>query len=142
MIGKALIKAHLQTLFVITVFSKHHIENIVNSIENFFPMLSGVLSNSLEQQKKKLFHQYNTQADIASKPLISRIWEIFITAMIVYFLYSIINSIVNERLQNKFEEEEFYEYINTEESISNQRINTTENTKNTKKSKKQKMKFN
>lgn len=116
MIGKALFKAHLQTIFVITIFSKHHVEHIIEYVENLVPFLSGKLSTSLEKQKRKLFHS-SQDAIVEPKALISTIWEIVITTMILYFLYSMINSIVNDRLQKRHEEEEFFETLNTEESV-------------------------
>lgn len=131
MIGKALIKAHLQTIFVITIFSKHHVEHIIEFLENFIPFLSGKLSSALEKQKRKLFHSSNDSI-VEPKPLISTIWEFIITTMILYFLYSMINSIVNDRLQTKHEEEVFFERINTEESIKSTRSKNNEKNKSKK----------
>ncbi len=136
MIGKALIKAHLQTIFVITIFSKHHVEHIIEFLENYIPFFSGKLSSALEKQKRKLFHSTNDSLD-EPKPLISIIWEFIITTMILYFLYSMINSIVNDRLQSKFEQEEFYEKVNTEESVISNKSN-----KSNKKDKSDKLKKN
>ena len=45
------------------------------------------------------------KATHSKKPFIATIWEVFITLMIAYFLYSIINSVVNERLDKEREEE-------------------------------------
>ena len=55
-IGKAVIKATLQTIFVILTFSKHHIETILKYIEDLFPFLKDTLLNNLEKQKKLLWH--------------------------------------------------------------------------------------
>jgi hypothetical protein len=58
-IGKACIKATIQTLFVILTFSKHHIETILRLLEQIFPFLRNVLLNNLEKQKKMLWHSDN-----------------------------------------------------------------------------------
>jgi len=49
-IGKAIIKTHLQMIFVIFVFSKHHVENLLRLVENWIPFLHGNLSGMLEKQ--------------------------------------------------------------------------------------------
>lgn len=58
-IGKACIKATIQTLFVILTFSKRHIESILIFLEHIFPFLRNVLLNNLEKQKKMLWHTDN-----------------------------------------------------------------------------------
>lgn len=102
MIGKALIKAHMQTIFIIILFSDHHVEHLINLIEKYMPFLKNSLSQSLQKQKEKLFH-HSTENE--SKSIIAVAWEIIITLMIVFFLYSIINSVVNEHLKKLHEEE-------------------------------------
>jgi hypothetical protein len=57
MIGKAIIKVHIQAIFVILTFSKHHVENILQFLENNLPFLSHSLSASLEKQKQTLWHK-------------------------------------------------------------------------------------
>lgn len=57
MIGKAIIKVHLQAVFVIITFSKHHVEVLLSLIEKNFPFLKNSLSQSLEKQKKMLWHK-------------------------------------------------------------------------------------
>lgn len=100
LIGKAIIKVHIQAIFVIVSFSKHQVEKILTFIENTIPYLHGSLSNALEKQKKSLFHGDALNLE-ENKPLIATIWEIFIILMVVYFLISIINSLVNEKLREK-----------------------------------------
>lgn len=56
MIGKAIIKVHIQSIFVILAFSKHHVEEILTVVENTFPFLRSSLSRSLEKQKQMLWH--------------------------------------------------------------------------------------
>jgi hypothetical protein len=40
-----------------------------------------------------------------ARPLIAVLWENFVIAMVLYFLYSIINSLVQNYLQEQSEEE-------------------------------------
>ena len=103
-IGKSIIKVHIQAIFVILSFSKHHVENVLNFIENKIPFLHGTLSKNLENQKKKLWFKSDDKQveevfifNYQGKNIIALGWEIIITIMIVYFLYSIINSICNDR---------------------------------------------
>jgi vacuole membrane protein 1 len=100
LIGKSIIKVHIQAIFVIISFSKQHIEHILSIIESNLPFLHGTLSSALQKQKKSLFHGDAANLD-ESKPLIAKLWEGFIILMVLYFLNSIINSLVNERLAEK-----------------------------------------
>lgn len=127
MIGKAVIKAHMQTFFIIILFSDHHVESIINLLERYLPFLKNSLSQSLEKQKNKLFHHSN---EIESKSIIASIWEIIITLMIIFFLYSIINSVVNEHLKNKYEEENDLEDSNNYPYRSNDSKNNRSNKSN------------
>eukprot|EP00350_Pseudokeronopsis_sp_OXSARD2_P009080 CAMPEP_0170552672 /NCGR_PEP_ID=MMETSP0211-20121228/10546_1 /TAXON_ID=311385 /ORGANISM="Pseudokeronopsis sp., Strain OXSARD2" /LENGTH=265 /DNA_ID=CAMNT_0010860543 /DNA_START=397 /DNA_END=1194 /DNA_ORIENTATION=- len=104
-IGKAIIKTTLQSLFIIFSFSEHHVEHIISMFETSLPSLRGVLSTTIEKQKKALFSE--SKSDEA-KPLIAKVWELFVIGMILYFLMSIINSLVQNYLQEQnvdFEDE-------------------------------------
>ncbi len=57
------------------------------------------MQGAIDKQKKTLFAE--TVAEEA-RPLIAMIWEYFVMLMIAYFVYSIINSLV----QNYLNEEE------------------------------------
>lgn len=103
MIGKAIIKVHIQMLFVIFVFSKHHVEHFLRFIEARLPFLRQRLSAMLEKQKVLL---HTKEVNVEEKPLIAQVWEIFIIGMIVYFLVSIINSSVNQYLDEQEEEKQ------------------------------------
>lgn len=54
-----MIKATIQTVFVILTFSKHHIETILKFIEDLIPFLKDSLLKNLEKQKKLLWHSEN-----------------------------------------------------------------------------------
>lgn len=62
-IGKAIVKATIQTVFVIFTFSKHHIETVIKFLEGVLPFLKDNLKNSLENQKKMLWKNENLDLD-------------------------------------------------------------------------------
>lgn len=62
-----------------------------------------MLKSAIEKQKTTLFAE--KVADEA-RPLIAMIWEYFVLAMITYFIYSIINSLVQNYLNEEEEEEQ------------------------------------
>lgn len=58
-----------------------------------------MLTSAIEKQKKTLFSEKTVDE---ARPLIAIVWEYFVMAMIAYFIYSIVNSLV----QNYLHEEE------------------------------------
>lgn len=91
-IGKAIIKVHIQMIFVIFVFTKHHVESLIAFFEDNLPFLNSNLTNMINNQKKLLF----AEASMEDKPLIAKIWDVVIVLMILFFLVSIINSLANQ----------------------------------------------
>ncbi len=63
------------------------------------------MQGAIDKQKKTLFAESVTEE---ARPLIAMLWEYFVMAMIAYFVYSIINSLVQNYLneQENSEEEE------------------------------------
>jgi len=59
-----------------------------------------MVQGAITKQKKTLFAE--KIADEA-RPLIAMIWEYFVMAMITYFIYSIINSLVQNYLNEEAE---------------------------------------
>ncbi|XP_065891188.1 vacuole membrane protein 1-like [Dysidea avara] len=90
-IGKAVIKMHIQKLFVIITFSKAYIEYIVYMI-GILPFIGTYLQvpfkEYLEGQKAKMTHH----SDLPTKSLLSWLFERLVLLMIVYFVLSIVNS--------------------------------------------------
>lgn len=95
LIGKAIIKMHLQKTFVILAFSKNYVEAVlsyVGDIPTVGPYIQKPFKIALEKQKEKL-HRKPGQAASTSEPnILAWIFEKLVIAMIVYFLLSIINS--------------------------------------------------
>jgi hypothetical protein len=74
------------------------VELLLRKIQSWFPLLKNTLIDSLNNQKKQLFSP-ETFKD--HKPLISRLWDIFLIGMILYFLLSIINMSIQHQLVEK-----------------------------------------
>ncbi|XP_013405400.1 vacuole membrane protein 1 isoform X1 [Lingula anatina] len=94
LLGKAVIKMHIQKLFVIFVFSEHHVEQLVHligALPYYGKSLQTPFSEYLEKQKTKLHHKPGVGA--ASEPSwLSWIFEKVVIIMVIYFVLSIINS--------------------------------------------------
>ena len=93
-IGKAVIKVHMQMIFVIAIFKKETLQWILDLIGSISSGLAEKASSSLEDQKKVL---YEPSRFSDNKPLIAKLWDVFIIGMIVFFLKSIIDGAVQEK---------------------------------------------
>lgn len=94
MIGKAVIKMHIQKIFVIFVFSEHHVEQVVSLIKYipyFGPSLQAPFKEYLVKQKRKLHHKRG-DALPAESSWLSSLYEKLVIIMIIYFVISIVNS--------------------------------------------------
>ncbi|XP_015786529.1 vacuole membrane protein 1 [Tetranychus urticae] len=91
LIGKAVIKMHIQKLFVIIAFNENLLENFVDKIKDL-PVLGKYLHEPfrdfLINQKERL------HGKVVNKPhWIASLFEKIVMTMIIYFLLSIINSL-------------------------------------------------
>jgi hypothetical protein len=53
-IGKAIVKVHIQVLFVVTLFNIHYLEWCVDAIEGTIPFLADKIHPFVEKEKAKL----------------------------------------------------------------------------------------
>uniref|UniRef100_A0A1A7YLS8 Vacuole membrane protein 1 n=1 Tax=Iconisemion striatum TaxID=60296 RepID=A0A1A7YLS8_9TELE len=110
LIGKAVIKMHIQKLFVIITFSKHIVEQMVSligSVPRVGPSLQKPFSQYLEAQKNKLHHAGGSKT--ADENWLSWVFEKVVLVMVCYFIISIINSMAQsyaKRLQQLRHSEE------------------------------------
>ena len=100
MIGKAIIKVTLQCCFVVLSFSDQYITYIIGTIGQVSPALKDLLKTLLNKQKESLYSHNSDEA----KPLIGQIWEVLVTLMILYFIISIVHSLVQQYLREEKEE--------------------------------------
>jgi len=92
LIGKAIIKMHIQKIFVIFAFNQHLLETSISflvQIPVLGPKLETPVRNLLAKQKEKL---HSGGADQGGS-IISSIFEKFVLAMVAYFVVSIVNSL-------------------------------------------------
>lgn len=97
LIGKALIKMHIQKLFVIFLFSEKHVEHVVHLFK-YLPYgksLQAPFKEYLEKQKAKLHHKPGTDVATAQSWL-SWMFEKVVIVMVAYFVISIINSMAQK----------------------------------------------
>ncbi|XP_075374038.1 vacuole membrane protein 1 isoform X7 [Mycteria americana] len=111
LIGKAVIKMHIQKLFVIITFSKHIVEQMVSligAIPSIGPSLQKPFQEYLEAQRIKLHHKSDSGVPQGENWL-SWMFEKLVIVMVCYFILSIINSMAQsyaKRLQQKMYSEE------------------------------------
>ncbi|XP_075445775.1 vacuole membrane protein 1 isoform X4 [Ascaphus truei] len=94
LIGKAIIKMHIQKLFVIITFSKHIVEQMVSligAVPSIGPSLQKPFQEYLEAQRKKLHHKTDSGVT-QSENWLSWAFEKLVIVMVFYFILSIINS--------------------------------------------------
>merc|ERR1719419_2169975 len=105
LIGKAVIKMHIQKVFVIITFSKHIVEQMVlliGSVPKVGPSLQKPFSQYLEAQRNKLHHA--GEGTPASENWLSWVFEKVVLVMVCYFVISIVNSMAQsyvKRLQQQ-----------------------------------------
>ncbi|KAK1138886.1 vacuole membrane protein 1-like [Acipenser oxyrinchus oxyrinchus] len=111
LIGKAIVKMHIQKLFVIITFSKHIVEQMVSligAIPGVGSSLQKPFSHYLEAQRAKLHHKAGEAAP-ASENWLSWVFEKVVLIMVCYFICSIVNSMAQsyaKRIQQRKYSEE------------------------------------
>eukprot|EP00026_Physarum_polycephalum_P008038 Phypoly_transcript_08114.p1 GENE.Phypoly_transcript_08114~~Phypoly_transcript_08114.p1 ORF type:complete len:390 (+),score=55.10 Phypoly_transcript_08114:68-1237(+) len=105
LIGKAFIKAHIQTIFVITVFHKEHLALVVSELESWIPFLRGKIMPIFDKERARLHRTGTAVNEPAGKTMLQWAWDTVLISMLAYFLISIVNSSVQEYLIRKDEEE-------------------------------------
>lgn len=92
LIGKAIIKMHIQKIFVILAFNNQLLESAISllvQIPGVGPKLEAPVRSLLEKQKEKL----RGGGGGSEGSILSSIFEKFVLAMVVYFVVSIVNSL-------------------------------------------------
>lgn len=95
LIGKAIIKMHIQMLFVVVLFSQEYVDMIINWIgylPYFGTSLQRPFTEFLAKQKKNLHHEPGTLEIKEGENIIKRLFDLLVSLMIVFFILSIVNS--------------------------------------------------
>ncbi|CAF0975482.1 unnamed protein product [Didymodactylos carnosus] len=98
-LGKALIKMSIQTIFIIFLFSEHHMERIIKimkQIPYYGRSLQAPFKEWLIVQKKKMHRKPGEPINISKASVLSRIFNIIVIVMICFFIVSIINSLAQK----------------------------------------------
>jgi vacuole membrane protein 1 len=93
LIGKAVIKMHLQKIVVIVAFNELLIEKAVDFLA-FVPAIGKKLQEpfkSFLQNQKERLHRGKTTKHKGN--LLQKVFEVFVVGMIIYFVLSIVNSL-------------------------------------------------
>ncbi|CAF0998590.1 unnamed protein product [Adineta ricciae] len=105
-LGKAVIKMSIQTVFIIFLFSEHHVESIIRWMKHipyYGRLLQTPFKDWLHEQKGKM-HRTNdesTSGHLAKVSILSKLFNFFVAMMIVYFIISIINSLAQRYYKRK-----------------------------------------
>ncbi|XP_013184206.2 vacuole membrane protein 1 [Amyelois transitella] len=94
-IGKAVIKMHIQKMFVIIAFNETLVTQFLSWVERIpyvGPKLEAPLLEFLRNQKSRLHKNEGAQIDNQGSVL-SSLLEKFVLAMVVYFVVSIVNAL-------------------------------------------------
>ncbi|XP_041657953.1 vacuole membrane protein 1-like isoform X2 [Cheilinus undulatus] len=106
LIGKAVIKMHIQKLFVIVTFSRHIVEQMVSFIGSV-PLLGAALQKPfreyLEAQKAKL-HLHTGEGILTEESWLSWLFEKVVVVMVCFFVCSIVNSMAQSYAKRKQQE--------------------------------------
>jgi hypothetical protein len=97
-IGKAMIKAQIQTCFVILAFSKDRLQQLIHIVESAVPRLHGVLTPFFEKQRAQFHSMQEHHSAGENGSWLGTAWNFFLAAMILWFVRSIIDSTVQEKL--------------------------------------------
>ncbi|KAL1489433.1 hypothetical protein ABEB36_014328 [Hypothenemus hampei] len=95
LIGKAIIKMHIQKLFVIIAFNETLIETAINYLI-LVPVVGKMLQTPFKEfmdgQKNKLHKKATRNVKEGGGNILGAIFEKFVFVMIIYFVISIVNS--------------------------------------------------
>lgn len=83
---------------MIFCFSQHQVDIILKILKGVSPAIEGMLEGAIAKQKKTLFAE---KIEDEARPLIAQLWEYFVIAMVLYFIYSIINSLAQNYLNEQ-----------------------------------------
>eukprot|EP00128_Syssomonas_multiformis_P012609 Colp12_sorted_trinity150504_noHs@20642 len=101
LIGKAIVKTHIQKVFVVVLFTREYFEKVLQGIETVAPMFRDDIEEFLHKSKHS-YHHGATHSGEAS--IFKHLWELFIIGMVGFFIISTINAFAQaqkKKLQEK-----------------------------------------
>ena len=104
LIGKAIIKMHIQKLFVILTFSQHYIEQLVEWLDKI-PFIGKKIKPIFEEffnkEKNKLHSPSINNNESSNTSILSWLFEKLVLFFILFFVISIINSLAQRHYKRK-----------------------------------------
>jgi len=97
LIGKAVVKMHIQKVFIIFLFSKHHVDSLLEIIKSI-PVIGIHITDPIEAFFTKQRTKLRTGQGEEGGNALGQVFELFIFAMVAYFIVTIINSLAQSRL--------------------------------------------
>ena len=112
-IGKAIVKMHIQKVFVIMSFSEHHAEHfvqLIGKIPYLGPKLQAPFQEFFANEKQKLHRKAGSAAFVAKQSWLSWVFDKLVLAMVLYFVVSIVNSMAQScyKRRNEVKNKENY----------------------------------
>lgn len=102
LLGKAIVKMHIQQLFVIFLFSQHHLDNLFELLANV-PYVGSkaqpLFQEWLTAEKAKLHASSRSHQHQSSESILSWLLGKFVLLMILFFVVSIVNSLAQRRVK-------------------------------------------
>lgn len=89
LIGKAIMKMHIQMVFIIFLFSKDKVDWLISLLDKA-PKIQAPFKEFMEKQRTKLFE--GKVDENADSGILKNGMELFVISMVLYFVVSIINS--------------------------------------------------
>ncbi|OQV21687.1 Vacuole membrane protein 1 [Hypsibius exemplaris] len=96
LLGKAVIKMHIQMIFVIITFSERHVEHLIslfNRIPRVGPYMERPFVDFLEKQKKNLHRRPGVGVHQSDPSWLQFVFEKLVICMVIYFVLSIVHSL-------------------------------------------------
>ncbi|KAI9016795.1 transmembrane protein 49, isoform CRA_a [Hyaloraphidium curvatum] len=99
-IGKAIIKTSLQSLFIIALFSKGTTDFVLAFLHEHAPSLHSFAERLFHEQSQKFRHLNAPDVDDPAH-IVSVIWRVVVTCMLGYFLVSIVESLAIAEMRSE-----------------------------------------
>ncbi|KAF9980166.1 Vacuolar membrane protease [Mortierella antarctica] len=107
LLGKAVVKSSIQTLFVILMFSADTLAAFMGWLERSNPLIHGYLADGIDSHKGALYGDARPSEDQMenSTSLVGLIWNTIIFIMISYFLLSIVETMALAQIKRRHDQE-------------------------------------
>lgn len=101
-IGKAIFKTSIQSFFIIMLFSKEAVSQILALLNRYLPKLHTMAQDVMNEQMRKFRRMPGAKEVVeeGSPSVLSVFWNILLFLMILYFFISMVESLALSQLRN------------------------------------------